>query len=233
MKNQPTDRSNEKTAQWVKRILFYVVGLFILAFAVSISKKSGLGVSPVSSVANSISIAFDLDLGLTTAVVFCCYVLIEIAILRREFPILQILQVPCAILFGYFVSFTGTLIDGWDPQTYVVKLLMVILSTVMVAIGFKMYLHANMVPQAGDGLVNVIVQKTGKKQSTIKNLFDICSVLLAILVSLIFTGKIQGVREGTVIAALGVGRVLAVLNKIDNGRIERFIYNTGNTQEEA
>ena len=70
----------------------------------------------------------------------------------------------------------------------------------------------------------MIVQKSGKMQSTIKNLFDICSVLIAIIVSLIFTGKIQGVREGTVIAALGVGRVLAVLNKIDNGRINKFIY---------
>ena len=206
MKSPQTDRS-EKTVQWIKRILFYVTGLFILAFAVSISKRSSLGVSPVSSVANSISIAFDLDLGLTTAVVFCCYVLVEIAILRREFPVFQILQVPCAILFGYFVSFTGTLIDGWNPETYIARLLMVVLSTVMVAMGFKLYLHADIVPQAGDGLVNVIVKKSGKKQSTIKNLFDICSVLVAIIVSLVFTGKVQGVREGTVIAALGVGRL--------------------------
>ena len=212
MKSPQTDRS-EKTVQWIKRILFYVTGLFILAFAVSISKRSSLGVSPVSSVANSISIAFDLDLGLTTAVVFCCYVLVEIAILRREFPVFQILQVPCAILFGYFVSFTGTLIDGWNPETYIARLLMVVLSTVMVAMGFKLYLHADIVPQAGDGLVNVIVKKSGKKQSTIKNLFDICSVLVAIIVSLVFTGKVQGVREGTVIAALGVGRVLAVFNR--------------------
>jgi len=224
MKSQQTARSNEKAVQWTKRLLFYFVGLFILAFAVSISKMSGLGVSPVSSVANSISIAFSIDLGLTTAAVFCCYVLVEILILRKEFPLFQILQVPCAVLFGYFVSFTGSLIKGWVPQSYIERLLMIILSTVMVAVGFKLYLHANIVPQAGDGLVNVIVQKTCKKQSTIKNLFDICSVLVAIVVSLIFTGKIQGVREGTVIAALGVGRVLAVLNKVDNGRIHRFIF---------
>ena len=224
MKSLQNGHSDSKASQWAKRIIFYVVGLFILAFAVSISKRSGLGVSPVSSVANSISIAFDLDLGLTTAIVFCCYVLVEIAILRKEFPIFQILQVPCAILFGYFVSFTGTLIDNWNPGSYFGQLLMVILSTVMVAVGFKLYLHADIVPQAGDGLVKVIVQKSGKSQALIKNLFDICSVLLAIVVALVFTGKIQGVREGTIIAALGVGRVLAVLNKIDNGRIERFIF---------
>ena len=224
MKSRQNVRSDTKTSEWIKRICFYVVGLFILAFAVSISKMSGLGVSPVSSVGNSISIASGLDLGLTTAIVFCCYVLVEIAILRKDFPVFQILQVPCAILFGYFVSFTGSLISGWMPQSYIERLLMVILSTVMVAMGFKLYLHANIVPQAGDGLVNVIVQKSGKKQSTIKNLFDICCVLIAIIVALLFTGKILGVREGTVIAALGVGRVLAVLNKIDNGRINIFIY---------
>jgi len=231
MKNQQSVRSDGKSVEWTKRIVFYVVGLFILAFAVSISKMSGLGVSPVSSVGNSISIAFDLDLGLTTAIVFCCYVLVEVLLLGKEFPVFQILQVPCAILFGYFVSFTGSLIKNWIPGSYIEQLLMVILSTVMVAVGFKLYLHANIVPQAGDGLVNVITKKSGKKQSTIKNLFDICSVLLAIVVSLVFTGKIQGVREGTIIAALGVGRVLAVLNKIDNGRIEKFIFKNKEEQK--
>lgn len=219
MKSQHNVRS-----KWVKRILFYVLGLFILAFAVSISKKSTLGVSPVSSVANSISLAFDLDLGLTTAIVFCVYILVEIALLGRDFKIIQILQVPCAILFGYFVSFTGSVITNWVPKTYLEQFSMIVLSTIMVAVGFKLYLHANLIPQAGDGLVNVLAEKTGKSQALVKNIFDICSVVLAIIVSLIFTGKIQGVREGTVIAALGVGRVLALLNKLDNGRIQEFIY---------
>ncbi len=219
MKNQKSVRS-----EWIKRVLFYVLGLFILAFAVSISKKSTLGVSPVSSVANSISLAFDIDLGVTTAIVFCVYVLVEVILLGKEFKIIQILQVPCAVMFGYFVSFTGSLITAWVPETYIEKFLMILLSTVMVAIGFKLYLHANLIPQAGDGLVNVLTEKTGKSQALIKNIFDICSVVLAIIVSLIFTGKIQGVREGTVIAALGVGRVLAILNKLDNGRIQKFIY---------
>jgi uncharacterized protein len=219
MKNQKSVRS-----EWIKRVLFYVLGLFILAFAVSISKKSTLGVSPVSSVANSISLAFDIDLGVTTALVFCVYVLVEVILLGKEFKIIQILQVPCAVMFGYFVSFTGSLIASWVPETYIEQFSMILLSTVMVAVGFKLYLHANLIPQAGDGLVNVLVEKTGKSQALVKNVFDICSVVLAIVVSLIFTGKIQGVREGTVIAALGVGRVLALLNKLDNGRIQKFIY---------
>jgi uncharacterized protein len=219
MKNQKSVRS-----EWIKRVLFYVLGLFILAFAVSISKKSTLGVSPVSSVANSISLAFDIDLGVTTALVFCVYVLVEVILLGKEFKIIQILQVPCAVMFGYFVSFTGSLIASWVPETYIEQFSMILLSTVMVAVGFKLYLHANLIPQAGDGLVNVLVEKTGKSQALVKNVFDICSVVLAIIVSLIFTGKIQGVREGTVIAALGVGRVLALLNKLDNGRIQKFIY---------
>lgn len=219
MKSQQKDLS-----KWIKRIVFYIAGLFVLAFAVSLSKKSGLGVSPVSSVANSISIAFGIDLGVCTAAVFCCYVLVEIILLKKSFPLIQILQVPCAVLFGYFVSFTGNLIEGWSAESYFAKLALVFISTVLVAIGFKMYLHAKLIPQAGDGLVNVITEKSGKPQATIKNIFDICSVVLAIAVSLIFTGAIQGVREGTLIAALGVGRVLAVLNRIDNGRIDRFIF---------
>ena len=47
-----------------------------------------------------------------------------------------------------------------------------------------------------------------------KNVFDISCVCLTVAISLIFTGGLVGVGIGTVAAMLGVGRVVALTNKI-------------------
>ena len=67
----------------LSRILVYVVGLFIMAFGVSLSLKSNLGVSPVNSLPNEISLVFksfgiNLSLGNAVIIIFSCYVLVQI-----------------------------------------------------------------------------------------------------------------------------------------------------------
>lgn len=222
MQSQSSVRS--KKIEWTKRIVFYVLGLLILALAVSISVKSNLGVSPVSSVPLVFSNVSGIELGNMTIIVFCVYVLVQIVILRKAFPPVQLLQVVCAVLFGKFVTLTGAVIKNWVPSTYIEQLLMIVLATVLIATGIKLYLLAGIIPQAADGLVDTITRKTGRKLANIKNFFDLGSVALSCAVSLIFTGKLIGIREGTVIAAIGVGRVIALLNKIDNNRLHEFVY---------
>ena len=38
-----------KKNKWIERIIFYVLGLLVLAFGVAVSVNSNLGVSPVNS----------------------------------------------------------------------------------------------------------------------------------------------------------------------------------------
>ena len=213
-----------KAGQWAKRILFYVAGLWILALGVAISVRSNLGVSPVSSVPLVVSNVLHLELGNTTILVFCLYVLAEIAILRKEFRWIQLLQVPCAVLFGKFVTLTSGWLSGWQPKSYAEQLGMILINVVLLAIGIKLYLLADLVPQAADGLMQAISQKGNWKLANVKNIFDLCSISTAAAISLLATGSIIGLREGTVIAALGVGRVLALLNRIDGDRLHHYVF---------
>ena len=216
---------------WALRIMLYVFGLFILAFAVSISVRSNLGVSPVSSVPFVFGKVFGIEFGNMTIIEFSAYVLIQIIILRKNFKWIQLLQVACAVIFGKFVTLTSALISGWTPGSYLEQLSMILLATVLIATGLKLYLLANLVPQAADGLVQTISRKWGFKIANVKNIFDICCITIAASVSLLVTGTVVGLREGTIIAALGVGRVLALWNKLDNGRLHRFVY--GSPEESA
>ena len=65
-----------------KRLLFYCLGLFIMALGVSFSVVSDLGVSPVNSLPYVLSEVFQTDMGIWTIGVFAFYILLQAVILR-------------------------------------------------------------------------------------------------------------------------------------------------------
>ena len=73
----------------IYRILFYILGLFILAFGVSFSVNSNLGVSPVNSLPYEVSLITNIKLGTCVTAVFCCYILMQIVIKRKEFRLID------------------------------------------------------------------------------------------------------------------------------------------------
>ncbi|SFH45419.1 Uncharacterized membrane protein YczE [Tindallia magadiensis] len=197
----------------IKRVMIYIAGMFLLAMGVAFSIKSGLGVSPVSSFPYALSIVLDKDVGLMSALVFMFYVMVQIALLRKEFHLKNLLQVGVASMFGIFVSFSNTLLVEIYPDTYLSRIYLLLISLVLIAIGIIFYLTANLVPQPPEGMVLSIQKKTGIPFSKVKVIFDCSSVFIAASLLLMVTGKIEGLREGTLIAALGVGKLIGILSK--------------------
>lgn len=64
----------------------------------------------------------------------------------------------------------------------------------------------------GEAMNRAISLTTGKRYENVKIFFDVLYILLAGAVSLIFTGKLQGVREGSVIAAVLIGNIIKLYN---------------------
>lgn len=194
-------------------MLVYIVGLFLLALGVAFSIKSGLGVSPVTSLPYALSLVLEIDVGLMSTVVFTIYVLIQIVLLRREFELKNLFQLAISSIFGFFVTMSMLLITPLNPVNYTYRFLLLVISLFLIAMGIIFYLTANLVPQPPEGMVLAIQRKTGISFATVKILFDGTSVLMAGFLLLIFIGNIQGLREGTLVAALGVGRLIGWLSK--------------------
>ena len=53
--------------------------------------------------------------------------------------------------------------------------------------------------------------------------FDVTVTVIAIVLSLIFFHGLNGIREGTVLAALGVGKVLGVVMKLGGQQLDYFL----------
>jgi uncharacterized membrane protein YczE len=198
--------------RFLRRLLLYFLGNFVLALGVSVAVKSDLGITPVNSIAFVASRIFAVDHGLMTACVYGGYVLIQLAILRKEFHPINFLQIAVAMLFGLFVSITNRLLSFPTPEAYWLRIALMLASVVIIALGILLYLRANLLPQPAEGLVLAIQKKTRWKLHNVKLFFDCVVVAIAAALGLITVHQVVGIREGTLIAMLGVGKVMGFLS---------------------
>ena len=216
---------------WGKRILVYVLGLYLTAMGVVFSARSALGVSPVSSLGNviyqigrSAGAPAVVNLGNCTTAVFCVYLLAELLILRRDFKAEMLLQIVVSLLFGQLVNLAGAMLSSLPvPGSYPLQLLYLLVSIPLVAAGILLYLCPNLFPMPGEGLCLAVTKKTGLSVGTAKTIFDCTVVLLSVAASLLYFKTLVGVREGTVICALLVGFVLRALQKLLQKPLLRFV----------
>ena len=113
------------TKNTVFRLVFYFVGFLIMTFGVAVSIKSGLGVSPVSSVPYTMTVVFGIELGLATTLYSIFAALLQIPILRKKYKPINLLQIPVSVVFGFFMSSCVSLVRYIpDPTNFVVKLVL-------------------------------------------------------------------------------------------------------------
>ena len=197
------------------RILLYAAGLMCMAFGVAFSVKSGLGVSPVSSLPYVISLISGIEMGSCVMGVFTLYVAVQIIIYRKDFRWINLTQIIFSILFGYFVDFAEMATASIAVSTYMSRLLLLILSLGVVALGVSLYMEAGLVNMPMEGMTAAITDRIVKKRPfhEVKVMVDCFSVALALVLSLVFLERVEGVREGTLITAVCVGNVMKPIKK--------------------
>ncbi len=74
-------RQKIESENYAVRFVVYLIGLFIMTLGVSMSVKSNLGVSPVSSIPYTITCIIGLEMGKATILFHIVLVILQIAIL--------------------------------------------------------------------------------------------------------------------------------------------------------
>jgi uncharacterized membrane protein YczE len=129
-------------------------------------------------------------------------VLCQIALLGKRFQKIQLLQIPLSFLFGWFTDVAMLLVVKIPVNSYAMQLVMVVAGVAVLAFGITLGVIANVVLNAGEGIVKALADVSGKEFGFVKMRFDAVCVILSLAISLVaFGGKIVGVREGTLIAA--------------------------------
>lgn len=208
----------------VKRWALFVIGLFFSGVGVAITRHGSLGVSPISSVPNIVSIKWTfLTFGTWLMIGNVLMLLAQIVILRKNFKIVNLLQIPLSFLFGWFTDFGGILANFIPDNMYFWRLFCVILGTATLGFGIAIQVVGDVILNSGEALVKAIADTIKKEFSNVKIAFDITCVTSSIILSLIFFHRIEGAREGTVIAAICTGIAVKIFLKLIKKPLTKFI----------
>ena len=197
----------------LKRYLIFLVGLFVNSLGVSLITKANLGTSPISSIPYVLSLNFPFTLGNFTIFFSIFLIVLQLIILRKNFKLEHILQIPVSIIFGYFIDLTMILFSWVNPEAYIMKIVYLIIGCLILGIGVYMEVLADVVMLPGESFVRAIVLTWKTNFGTTKICFDVSMSVIAAALSFVFAGRLAGVREGTVIAALLVGFIARFIGK--------------------
>lgn len=205
----------------VKRFALLFVGLIVMSFGVALSIKADLGTSPISSLPYVVSLASPLSIGTATILMHCAFIALQIVILRRDYNPIQLLQLPVAFAFGFLTDFALWAVQGITCADYVMQWVICAGGILLVGIGVACEVAANVVVLAGEGVVLAVAWRVPVKFGYLKVAFDVALVAVATTTSLVFLGSVEGVREGTLAAALSVGLVAKQIGKPLNAFADR------------
>lgn len=203
-----------KHASLPSRIFFYCFGFYLIALGVVFSVASNLGVAPASALPYVASQITLIDLGLCVTLSHVLFLLMQVLILGRKFQPHALLQLISAVVFGYFITLAQWSLT-WLPQAghYGIQMFYCLMSIFFVALGVLVYLNVELIPLPAEGAVAAIHQRFGCTFSTSKIIFDSLSVILAAITAWACLGAMIGLREGTVLSALGIGLSMKLIRR--------------------
>lgn len=212
------------------RVFIYISGLCILAFGLSLSTKADLGVSPIIAVSFGVSRITGTKFGDMTFLLYVLFVIIEMVLHilpgkrcpadKKKALLIDVLQLPLSYFFTMLLNGFSAFIPTVEAIPARVGVLL--LSVVLVGTGAALTLDMRLIANPGDGIVQAISDRAGISLGLTKNIVDITCVTFTCILTMTVAHHIIGVGVGTVIAMLGIGRVMALFNKLFGDRLKKI-----------
>ena len=194
-------------SETIKRYVLLLIGLFINGFGVSFITKASLGTSPISSIPYTLSLKFQPTIGMFTMFFSVILIVLQLIILKKNFPKQYWLQIPVSMLFSYFIDLSMEILSALQPATYVSKMAFLLIGCVILGFGVFIEVIANVVMLPGEAFVKSVTMTFNTDFGKTKVAFDTSMTIIAILLSLLMFHSLNGVREGTIISAILVGTI--------------------------
>lgn len=203
----------------------YALGMFILAIGVTLSTRTNLGSSPITSVPYCLSYIMDWKIGDATLLVYSSFVIVEVIchlkMKQKKAVILDVLQIPVCTIFTRCMNLIAGLVPSMEGPFWL-QLSVQLLAILLIGSGMVLALNARLIPNPADGIIQTLADFTGKKMGTVKNIADAVCVTITLITGYLCIGRIVCVGIGTIMAMILVGRVVALGNTLLKDKIEKY-----------
>lgn len=205
-----------KTKDVLKRYLVFVLGLYFLAAGIVLIVHSALGTTPISSVNYVLSLNTPLTLGTCTFIINMVLIVGQFWLVRdnksRQDTIEILLQIPFSFIFSAFIDFNMLLANDLHPSGYGMSIALLLVGCLVQSVGVVLELKPRVAMMSAEAFVKYASRRYNKEFGQFKVYFDVTLVTFAVVLSLLFTQSIEGVREGSLIAACITGYIVSFLN---------------------
>ena len=172
----------------------------------ALSRYGCLGTSPISSLPYVLSLRFPVTLGQFTFLMNMLFILAQVLLLRRNFRPIQFLQVAVNVVFSLFIDVSMRLLSWMEVGALPMQLLALVVGCAVLGFGISVEVAPRVLMVPGEGIVQAIAAVTGWRFGNVKTAFDATLVSTALLLSLLFFHRLQGLGIGTIFSALAVCR---------------------------
>lgn len=199
----------ERTMPLPLRVAAYLVGIVIQCFGIVLCVKCGLGISPINSIPYVASDLVPLTLGSLSILFYLVNISIELVLGSRQEYGRILAQLPVSFVFGFIIDLWNGLLP--TANNMVAQVLCLAGSVFFTAFGIMIVVRMNIVPDPPTGAIQAIAHALGKEIGSTKVVYDCFCVAFSVLLGLVGMHTLVGFGIATIVSAVCVGRVLALL----------------------
>jgi uncharacterized membrane protein YczE len=198
-----------------KRVASLLIGTIFISFGIAFLSKAAIGMSAISCFPYVMSLVFPrFTLGEWVLIWNALFAVLQIPVMGRNYKPYLLTQIPLAFLLGYCTDFAKYLISNIPVSHYLVSVLFVFLGTLFTALGVYLTVNARLIMNGPEAFVRSVADRTKIKFGTVKSIFDLSNLLLAVVSSALIFHHLYGVREGTVFSAVFTGVFVNIITRI-------------------
>jgi uncharacterized membrane protein YczE/cytidylate kinase len=187
-------KSTRGAKELFRRYITFVIALFIIALGTSMSIRANLGSSPISCPPYVLSLipGTKLTMGEYVICMHIFFILSQILLLRKNYPVIQLLQIAVSFLFGFYTDITMwmTGLFQFDSSVfgYIMRFVQLCVGGGLLAYGIALEVKCDVLMLAGEGFPLAISKVVHADFGKVKIFSDTGLVVIGSIFSFIFFG---------------------------------------------
>lgn len=205
------------------RYAMSTIGLAFVALGIAFAVQSNLGVSALNGVQYAFAVKYPrFSFGDFNFALFSLLILVQLAVLRKQFKLVDLLQLVANALLGYMAdNFVWTLNHlGLVPGTLELRFFYILVSCIVTAFGVSVEVASRAWMLPAEMTVNAFTRAYGGKFGNNKVIMDCTLLVISGILCLVFWKNILGPESkpilgiGTLVSAVAVGLMMRLTDPL-------------------
>ena len=187
----------------------YFISIITMSFSVAMVSAADLGLSMVVAPAYIVSQALGfLTFGQSEYVVQAL-LLIAFCLIVKRFRPLYLVSFGTCLIYGAMLDFWRTVIPMFNPlvtapgsMDWPIRIAFFLGGSIITAFAVALSFHSYLYPQMYDYFVKGVAAAKGIERGKVKRIYDLSSLAVAVVLTLVIFGKFVGVGVATIVTAL-------------------------------